>query len=84
MFIFYFCIKQQDKHCIRHYDCDYECDYDKKNKIQIRSFSVQYVNVGCPVPNGGIQNKIWLEINIPKRNLYTANPNPVRLTGNPP
>ena len=30
MFIFYFCLKQQDKHCIRHYDCDYDCDYDKK------------------------------------------------------
>ena len=26
MFIFYFCLKQQDKHCIRHYDCDYDCD----------------------------------------------------------
>ena len=24
MFIFYFCLKQQDKHCIRHYDCDYD------------------------------------------------------------
>ena len=24
MFIFYFCLKQQYKHCIRHYDCDYE------------------------------------------------------------
>ena len=30
MFIFYFCLKQQDKHCIKHYDCDYDCDYDKK------------------------------------------------------
>jgi hypothetical protein len=34
MFIFYFCLKQQDKHCTRHYDCDYDSDYDKKNKIQ--------------------------------------------------
>ena len=24
MFIFYFCLKHQDKHCIRHYDCDYD------------------------------------------------------------
>ena len=30
MFIFYFCLKQQNKHCKRHYDCDYDCDYDKK------------------------------------------------------
>ena len=30
MFIFYFCLKQQDKHCIRHYDFDYDCDYDIK------------------------------------------------------
>ena len=29
-FIFYFCLKQQDKHCISHYDCDYDSDYDKK------------------------------------------------------
>ena len=24
MFIFYFCLKQQDNYCIRHYDCDYD------------------------------------------------------------
>ena len=34
MFIFYFCLKQQDdKHCIRHYDCDYDCD----KKIRYKS-----------------------------------------------
>ena len=42
MFIFYFCLKQQDKHCIRHYDCDYDCDYDKKIRyVQIWSFRFQ-------------------------------------------
>ena len=30
MLIFYFCLKQQDNHCIRHYDCEFDCDYDKK------------------------------------------------------
>ena len=24
-----FHLKQQDKHCIRHYDCDYDCDKKK-------------------------------------------------------
>ena len=32
MFIFYFCLKQQDKHCKRHYDCDYDCDKKIKYK----------------------------------------------------
>ena len=30
MFIFYFCLKQQYNHCIRPYDYDFDCDYDKK------------------------------------------------------
>ena len=27
-----FHLKQQDKHCIRHYDCDYDCDKKKRYK----------------------------------------------------
>jgi hypothetical protein len=25
-FIFSYCPKQQDKHCIKHYESDYDCD----------------------------------------------------------
>jgi hypothetical protein len=30
MFIFKYCQKLQDKHCIKHYDCDYDYDCDRK------------------------------------------------------
>ena len=41
MFTFYLCLKQQDKHCIRHYDCE----YDKKIRYKYGPLSrSQYQN----------------------------------------
>ena len=48
MFIFYLCLKQQDKHCIRHYDCDYDCDYDKKIRYKYRPL---YFTPSSPAPD---------------------------------
>ena len=42
MFIFYFCLKQQDKHWIRHYDCD----YDKKIRYKYGPLIFVYILQG--------------------------------------
>ena len=59
MFIFYFCLKQQDKHCIRHYDCDYDCDYDKKIRYNapplVETFFFYFLKQTCSDTIWGLQ-----------------------------
>jgi len=77
MFIFYFCLKQQDKHCIRHYDCD----YDKKIKVWVvtrlskifEQFDIRFASNFSNIKNTWFEHIQTLNCRIRFASIWTSN-----------